>query len=534
MRALAFVVFATFFACGGARAEVGGCNIFIPGDCASAEKPDATAKSLASNQGLLSVKPQGKALVKDALYVVDLQCGPVRYDSVNNPWGLFVEKNRVTSHIVAITKQRLNSKELPKDARAAVTVFSVADGVQTKDTFINKGCRNTFVLSGRDPVYLAATANQTDTNKPGPVTNILFGLVKIALSVGPLFQGTTFESHWQGEIKAAGDNQPTVSNIMTQFDRGETVTEASDLFEGKTTVKTPYSTVTVTISRIKSLVELGNDRFTSDFEATIEDAKAKLKLDTLTGAALASQCASFAADLLARNLSAADVSYALAYASNLFALDRDNALTCIGSDYALPALKHQAMWNKFRSGKGAPYDARDVETKFAGGDIPKPAQPDYRVIKDNPLQRLQAALSGYLKGVADNSAPNIAAAEQYFSPSVHAEDFSASLGFEDADMAPGAFVSALAKVATRAGCATSDTEAVAVFFAFKSPSGDGGKYRGSDALAIRVWLGPGRKVVWAKVTTDDAPALLEKALQARGNRVCGGVEVLPAAKAAGA
>ncbi|MBI1308961.1 MAG: hypothetical protein GC129_03740 [Proteobacteria bacterium] len=512
------------------KAEEFGCIIYnASGGCASATMPQATDRSLSNNQKLLSIKPRGKALVKDALYIVDLRCGPVRYDSVNNPWGLFVEKNRVTSHIVAITKQRLSSKELPKDARAAVTVFSVTDGVQTKDTFINKGCRNTFVLSGRDPVFLAATANQTSTNKPGPVTNILFGLVKIALSVGPLFHGTTFESHWQNEFKAASDNQPTVGNIFTQFDRGETVTESSDLFEGKTTVNTPYSTVTVTISRIKSLVELGNDRFTSDFEATVEGAKAQLKLDTLTGAALASQCGGFAADLLARNLGATDVAYALGYASSLFALDRDKTLTCVGSDYALPALNHKAMWDKLHPGKGAPYDANDVESKFAGGDIPKPAQPDYSAIKDNPLQRLQNALGGYLKGFAENSAPNFAAATRYFAASVHVEDFSGTLGFEDEPMAPQVFGTALAKVATRVGCATSDTEAVAVFFAFKAPSGDGGKYRVTDALAIRVWLGKGRKVIWAKVTSDDAPGLLERALQARNSRICGTVEVAKAA-----
>lgn len=526
---LVTICLAFFSLTGASMSQEFGCMYVASGECASATKPATTGRTLASNDKLLTIrKPRGAPLVKDALYIVDLSCKAVRYDPVNNAWGLFVEKNRVTSHIIALTKQRLASNELPKDARAAVTVFSVTDGVKNKNNFINNNCQSRLILSGRDPIYLAATANQMDTNKPGPVTNVIFSLVKIFGSIGPLFHGTTFESHWQGELKAAQDNEPSLGNILSQLDRGETVTQAEDLYEGKTTITTPYSTVDVVISRIKSLVELENDRFTSDFEAAVEAAKPQLKLDTVSGDALASQCGQFAADMRARNLATNDIAYALGYATNLFALDREKTLTCLGSDYALPALKHSVMWLKFHPGKGAPYAPGDVETKFAGGDIPKPAQPDYKVIKDNPLQRLQAALSGYLKGFAGSAPPDFSATARYFASTVHVEDFSELLGFEDAPMTPQAFVSALAKVATRAGCATSDTEAVAVFFAFKTPCDDG-KYRGSDALAIRIWLGPERKVIWAKVTSDDAPGLLEKALQARGNRICGGVEVAKAA-----
>lgn len=495
-------------------------------------RPAAGSSGLATHANLLTVrKPNGGALIKDALYVVRLSCKNIKYKSDNDTWGLFVDKNRVTSHIIALTKQRLADVKLPTDALAAVTVFSITDGAQTKNSFINEGCNVSFVMAGRDPIYLAATANQSETNRPGILTDTVFDLVKIFLSVGPLFHGTTFESHWQAELTAAKDQQPTATNLLTHLDRGNTVTKADDLYEGTTTVTTPYSKVEINISRIKSLVDLNNNRFMSDFETMVKSSKSDLKLDTLSGQSLRTKCEGVGAELFDKNLSANDVSYALAYLANLAPLNKAQTLDCLGPNFALPALKHTSLWTKFHPGKGAPYTEQEVRIKFLNEDVPKPAQPDFALIKDNPMQRLQNALGAYLRLPADKQTDKEKAkVTRLFAPSVHVEDWSGELEIEDGPMSAAAFATVLAKVSRNVGCVTSDTEAGAVFFAFKKPTGQNGKYRPSDALSIRVWVGEGRKILWLSLDNEGAPALLEKALQSRGSRICGSVEVAAAEK----
>lgn len=506
------------------------CEFYLPnGECGPAvTAPDANA-GLKNNPDLLTIRvPQKAVLVKDALYTVNLTCNRVAYNTVNNPWGLFVNKQRTTSHIIAITNQRLASNQLPSDARATVAVYSVSDGTQNSNTFINDGCNISFVLSGKDSAFLAATTNQSDTNTPGVLTNAIFDFVKLTLSVVPLFTGTTFASHWAPSFNQAVADQPTLANIFTQLDKGNTVTKAADLYEGKTTITTPYSSVDIVISRIKSLIDLHNDRFTSDFEKVVETAKPNLKLDTLSGDGLDSQCAGFAGDLLSRNFSTTDVAYALAYATLLFGLDKEKTLTCLGSNYALPALNHQALWTKFNS-KGAPYNAVDVKTRFQDDDAAKPAQPAFSKVQDNPLQHAQAALGAYLQLSPNQITPAVTnALAKYFSSAFVIEDLS-DIGFDDGAVAPDQFAMKVAIAAKHVGCLTSDTEAVAVFFAFKG-AGTNGQYSPTDAVAIRVWVDEYRKIAWAKLTADDAASLLEKALQARSSRTCGTVTVAAPAK----
>lgn len=491
--------------------------------------PSSGSADLKTNRNLLNVTtPRKKDLLKDALYTVNLVCRRIDYNSANNPWGLFVNKQRTTSHTIAITNQRIPTNVIPTDARAMVMVYSISDGAQTSNTFINDGCNTSFLISGKDTIYLAATANQTDTDTPGVMTNALFDLVKMALNIVPLFSGTTFASHWAPSFNAAVSDQSTLTDVFAQLSKGDTITAPADLYEGTTTVTTPYSRVDITISRIKSLVALNNRKFTADFEKTVDTAKATLKLDTLSGDALSSQCDQFAADMIARDLAVADASYALAYATMLFHLDRDKTLTCLGSDYALPALEFKDLWLKFYPKTGALYNADDVKTKFQDDETPKPAQPlNFNHIQST-LNHALNTLGTYLQLAPDKQTPATKAALlNYFSSTLNIDN-SSDVSLDDGKIAPNDFATKLAVSIKHVGCLTSDTVGAAIFFGFEGTgtnSSNAITYSGSDAIAFRIWIDSNSKIIWLQLTSDDAASLLEKALQARGSRICNHISV---------
>lgn len=500
------------------------CQFYTPnGQCAPAVSAPGRNAGLRTNTDLLEIRPpaQKKELIKDALYTVRLNCRNVNFNPQNNPWHLFVEKTRTTSHIIAITNTRIANNQLPTDARAALTVFSVTDSLRNSNTFLNTGCNTSFVIGGKDKIYLAATANQSDSNKPGVLTNIVFELIKITLSIGPLFTNTNFSSHWKAPLEATKDTQEPLGKIIEQLSTGVTVTKPADLYEGMTVVSTPYSRVDITISRIKSLVELGNDRFTGDFEKLIEQARGELKLNTLADAALTSQCQRFAADLISKNLAATDAAFALGYATKLFQLNRKMTLDCLGPNYALPALKYKSMWD--RQG-GSPYNEEDVRSYFVSTP-PWPIQPNFEVVRSVPLERAISALSAYVKSAPALRSDINARLEKYFSNAVKVENFLDLFDFEVREIPPSAIAEKLAEQSrTVIGCLTSDTEGLAVFFAFKpTPAVAGAKHAPSESIALRVWLDANQKVARAKIIED--PGALERALQARGSRFCGPVEV---------
>jgi hypothetical protein len=506
--AAAFISF--FLLMSPANAACGDSLDFI-GDCIFG-KP-ATGQGMPQDERMLSIRHSSNVkLNKTDLYAVTITCHV--NDLLHNvDWNPFVEANLVTSHMIALTTTRLAQADLPTPdkSRATITAFSVSGDNKSRKVFLNKECRSTFLVSGRETLFLAATANQTTTNTPGPVTRLIYEAIQVAIPILPLIKGTALASTI---VTNAGKTQDPLKAVITELDKGRTFTKSDNLYVGNNVIRTPYSRVVVNISKIKSLLDKGNDDFLTIFEDATDAAETSLSLNTASN--LSVKCGEFAAGLKGRNFSPSDIAYALVLVTQAANLSRDSTLDCMSSRYALPALEDRISpaWNRY---SGRNYTKADAISKFADGGGVVVAQPKFEKWAVQ-LRVLVAVMGGYLQSGGRQTIDW----SKFYTDPVHIINTTAfySTEFGDSDPPLTTLLATLVeKNFKRAGCLTSDTDALAAFSLFRSNDSAKNQFDPKDTIAVRVWYNEKQRI--SRLMIDYDPDVLEKALNGKKLRTCG-------------
>ncbi len=482
--------------------------------CAFGTPPQNIRLDPSDKDHLLTItSPKGKKPQNgDELYKVNLQCETIRTPGLID-WGPFVETSVATSHIIALTPTKLSSSQLPTDAKAAVTVFSVSGDKKSRNVFLNDNCGARFAVSGRDKLFISASANKTSTNQPGPVSSLVGSLIQVALPILPLFSGVGAATTVLKGVSATSD---PLKSLYGQLDLGNTVTTSKQLYQGDNVVRTPYSTVVVNLSKIKSVIQ--DPDLIGPFENIVKDAYTTLQLSNVDAAALAQGCRRFDALMRDRNLSPDDISYGLVLLTQLYGFDQTKTLTCMGKDLALSGLKHDALWKRF--GDKPAYAEDDVKAAFFNDDVaPKPPHKDFARIRTT-LSFALDALGGYSRSRGKTSAET----ETYFADTINVvnlpgtpfDGHTAGAKWTRDDFLKK-FITADETSVFRIACLTSDTEGDALFLAFTAKPPEQSTFVDDDAVALRIWLNGSGKVGW--VTFDQNTDLVEKAVPA--SRHCG-------------
>lgn len=323
-------------------------------------QPDA-GDGMPQNDSLLYITHSSKTkLNKGDLYAVTITCS-VKNTLPNGSWNPFVQKNLVTSHLVALTTTKLSQPDLPTPdkSRATLTVFSVSGDDKSRKVFLNENCASSFLVSGRETLFIAATASQATTNTPGALTRLIYEAIQVAVPILPLIQGTALVGTMAGDI---AKTQDPLNKVVSELDKGRTYTKGDDLFIGDNVIRTPYSRVIVNVSKIKSLLDPGNGDFLRIYEDGTDASEATLALSTAS-ANLIQKCKDFASGLKGRNFSPSDIAYGLVLVSQAASLDREKTLDCMTSRYALQALdkSNDGAWNRYN---GQNYKNGDVASYF--------------------------------------------------------------------------------------------------------------------------------------------------------------------------
>lgn len=466
-------------------------------------------------------------LNKGDMYAATIICSVD--DKFDGPeWNPFVSTNLVTSHIVALTTSRLAKQDLPTPdkSRASITVFSVAGDDKSKNVFLNKNCRTEFLISGRETLFVATTANQATTNSPGVVTNLIYQVIQVAIPILPLIKGTALATTILTDVAKTED---PLKKVFTELDKGLTVTKSDDLFLGDNIVTTPYSRVNIRINKVKSLLGPAYSDYLKVFEDATDAAEANLQLDSAGDPK--KKCEDFATGLRGRNFAASDIAYALVSVSQAASLDKKKTLDCIGAKYVLAALDTAvaSAWDRYGDVLYTKADAKSYFAKESGGAIP--AQPKFTAFK-NRLEYATAAIGGYLQrlGGGPSKVPD------YYSTPIHLSNktdmYSDNTGESDLPLAD-VMKNLVDKKFRRAGCLMSDNDAVAAFALFRGTDGNAKQRQFSvdDSIIMRVWYNENQSIGWIDLSFDaDA---LEKAMSGKPTRFCGpNLEVLPIKKEA--
>lgn len=473
----------------------------------------SAGQGMPEDRRLMSISHSSRtAMNKGDMYGVTIQCSVS--DVTNNVgWNPFVAENLVTSHVVALTTSKLAQADLPTadKSRATITVFSAAGDDRSRKVFLNKNCKSSFLVSGREALFLAATANQTTTNTPGPLTRVIYEAIQVAIPILPLIKGTALASTIVGDVAKTED---PLKKVIAELDKGRTYTKSDDLFVGDNIIRTPYSRVNVRVSKIKSLLDPSNADFLKIFEDATDAAQASM---ALSSAATPSQkCGEFSTGLKGRNFSSPDIAYALVLASQAANLTRSNTLECMSSRYALEALDGRILpaWNRYN---GTNYTAADAISHFAttGGSVIAQPRFDRWAVQ---LRILVQIVGGYLQSGGTQTVDW----SRYYTDPVHLTNttsyYSAVFGESDPPLAD-VLAALVEKKFRRAGCLTSDTDALAAFVLFRSSDETQKQFKPAETAVMRVWFNEKQRV--SRLQIDYDVDLLEKALNGRRARICG-------------
>lgn len=509
--AAAAAFFSFLFLFSPAQAACGDSINFI-GDCLFG-KP-ATGQGMPLNNQMLTIRHSSSVkLNKSDLYAVTIDC---HVDDVlsGSSWNPFVETNLVTSHMIALTTSRLAQADLPTPdkSRATITAFSVSGDDKSRKVFLNKHCRSTFLVSGRETLYLAATANQATTNTPGPVTRLIYSAIQVAIPILPLIQGTSLVSTIVGDV---AKTQDPLKTVIAELDKGRTFTKSDDLYVGNNVIRTPYSRVVVSISKVKSLLDKGNEDFLKIFEDATDAAETALALNS-PGVNFNTKCGEFAASLKGRNFSPTDIAYALVLVTQAAHLSRNSTLECMTSSYALQALDDRNLpaWNRY-SGKN--YTQADATSYFAVGGGAIVAQPKFKEWAVS-LGIMVKVMGAYLQSGGTQTVDW----SRYYTDPVHltntATFYSKDYGESDPTLAN--FLTTLVeKKFRRAGCLTSDTDSLAAFILFRTDDPNKKQFDAADTIAVKLWYNEKQRI--SRLQLDYDPDVLEKALNGKKERICG-------------
>ena len=189
----------------------------------------------------------------------------------------------------------------------------------------------------------------------------------------------------------------------------------------------------------------------------------------------------------------------------------------MSSSYALQALDDRILpaWVRY-SGKN--YTKADATSYFAaGGATAIVAQPKFEKWTVQ-LRILVKTMGGYLQSGGTKPVDW----SKYYTDPIHltntTEYYSTDFGESDPSLA-GVLSTLVAKHFKRAGCLTSDTDALAAFILFRTSNPDQRQFNPADTIAVRLWYDEKQRI--SRLQIDYDLDVLEKALNGKKARICG-------------
>ena len=470
------------------------------------EKPATTPAAQGAGAARLRIFPPGKnpaELDVRKLYRVDVTCNSTGILPAPHE-GIFNRTDVVTTHVIAITSKALTADALPTDAKVLIPVYSVSTAKANRSDFTNKACNQSFFVSGRDPLFLAATVNQTQTNTPSIISNLLYQGIKLFNPIAPLVLGATTVAALQPVLNGIAATQDPLKQMFERFDAKGTQTYSSPLYVGETNIRAPYSRTTVNVKEVPSIIQTDNGRFIVSYEDLWAGFSDELKTANTDEAAAKKLCAHNANLMILGNFPAYDVAYGLTLISRTAPLEPFTTLACLGKPFAVLAVKEfQPLWQKFKD-VTRPITQADIDQYFPKEDQAYPLQRYHPVF----FKRLRNAMTAYAGSIPNPSDARDAALAESLEDKVELSDSDRVLGDNDSIVvSPRELMQRLnTKGFTKFGCESKDNLAAGLLFGFPPKPKTGEDYEDGEALPLRFWIGPSGKIV--KVDAMFQPGLV--------------------------
>jgi len=426
--------------------------------------------------------PQSAEFDKTSLYAVELSC---KKNQEVFPYSeqkkVFLEKTTYTTALsILISKTPPTMKADGTASLAASAVAFVPIVIVDKDAPAldnSDACSQSFLVYNAGQLFLVPTVSLSTTHQAGFFVNVADKVMDVATSVAPVILGSGISATLTGNLSNVQKTVAPINALLKTFDETRNYTATEKLLMGPTVVSTDYTTITINVRAVKSVVDDKNKDFADALKKEINTALSNSKLSptdpdpNCLPIANALNNAGFHSDR--------DQAFALGYIALSTFKTKDQIMSCLGTDYVVEAAQlGDLLW------AGVPHSlvvTLDDASNYVPSLPSAPVQPPFEKKLQGTLYDLMDALGTYARR-PDLSQPAVVKATatltESFATNVTIVDRAGGIFAESAQTftVPAIVDFLISKGFRRYGCYAQTTEetgklvtgASAIFLAFRA------------------------------------------------------------------
>jgi hypothetical protein len=320
------------------------------------------------------------------IYEIKYVCGPKQDLPTNftqfdtSMAGALFHINRSVVHQIMVTTGLPSADPstlkivLPTSSLSLFTLFGVSATAGVLGDWRTL-CSQSIYVEGGAALYLIATASWSKQYTEGPVLAALYAFGSAISPLWSLFLSPTVPPAVTSKVTNADATEAPLKAILADLSTDLTFGKSTQLKTGVYHVTTTYSDVTITVSKVSSLVRApGGGQLLQEFRKQVDGATEKISATNVRNT-----CDLLATDLGNTGFSQdEDVPYGLAYIASRSLSTKPDMLTCLGQDYALAAAKlGPILWSYMPPSKAV--SVQDAQDTFPP-PLTQDLQPPYATV----------------------------------------------------------------------------------------------------------------------------------------------------------
>jgi len=310
------------------------------------------------------------------LYLVRITCRLTRDISPIITWSPIYLKRVTVSHfvVVALTQPTASTGEkattMPDSPLANIPAYSIRGSVK-EDTL--KGCDQTLLVNGNQPVYLIASQSHAKDYEPALFLKLLYRIPEVIPPLWGLLTNDKMSAHVTEKLTKIEPIKQPISDFLKEFNTNDHYTQTLHLKQGTQVVDTDYSRILIRVTPARSVIKEG---YQAQLRKVIDSGERKLE-----GKEVINTCEGIATDLLGTGFTeSVDIPYALAYFATKSNMSRENIFDCLSESYAVSAAAiGDPLWKYVIPNRRI--TVKQALDRFPPGGTPLPEQPSWSRIE---------------------------------------------------------------------------------------------------------------------------------------------------------
>ena len=301
---------------------------------ASAQSSLSVVQGISAHNGRPAIN--NVPFVNNGLYLIRLQCSPYKLNESSRsnyyyPPNPFVDATRQLAFTVTLSNARIGTNEVPPTSSVLAAVPVVADTLSRAAPISTKNgaCNQSFLVTGRTPLYLTALYTDQISDKPSELVSAIEAFASLVAPLAGFFTGGV-ANLLKGDTQVATSMATPYANLVGTLNYSSSQTDTEPLQQGYYLVKTPVGTVAISVDKLPSL------------QSALQISEIAAALDTSwqsLGSQIQSKIGSDAAVCfevgktleLNQNLIHSDAVHALALIVNYSSITSNQATNCLGT-----------------------------------------------------------------------------------------------------------------------------------------------------------------------------------------------------------